>query len=88
MDYPEKYIAMHFVSQHAVELCGSVGQNEKTNTSFIWNDYSGGGDKKQKVVISIHWGGASGGTHTFFLLTLPFLRAMDSLVVTAAWNLN
>lgn len=33
-------------------------------------------------------GGISGGTHTFFPFTLPFLRAVDSLVITAAWNLN
>lgn len=32
--------------------------------------------------------GASGGTHTFFPLTLSFLRAADGLVVTAAWNLH
>lgn len=56
VDYPEKYLVMRFVSQHAVELCGSVGQNEKTNTLFIWNDYSGEGDKKQKVVTGIHKG--------------------------------
>jgi len=35
MDYPEKYLALRFVSQRAVELFGSVEENEKTNNLFI-----------------------------------------------------
>lgn len=41
VDYHEECLAMHFVSEHAVALCGNVGQNKKTNILFIWNDWVG-----------------------------------------------
>lgn len=86
VDYPEKYLAVLFVSQHALELCGSVGQSEKTDTLFEITTVGEG--RRSKRCLLAFTGGSSGGTYASFPLTIPFPRAVDSLIATAAWNLN